>query len=102
MNIIKKIALFLIIIGAINWGLIGILNFDLVATLFWGQDSLVSRVIYSLVGLSGLYAITFFLDDRSVNSKEDGIRTNVPRYETEFSSELDSKNNNNFNNKKDD
>ncbi|WP_250277754.1 DUF378 domain-containing protein [[Clostridium] colinum] len=53
-------ALTLVIIGAINWGLIGFFKFDLVATLFGGMDSLVSRIVYALVGLSGLYCITLY------------------------------------------
>ncbi len=52
-------ALVLTIIGAINWGLIGILQFDLVAWLF-GDMSLLSRIVYTLVGICGLYLITFF------------------------------------------
>jgi uncharacterized membrane protein YuzA (DUF378 family) len=56
MKIIDKIALALIIIGAINWGLIGIFNFNLVDTIF-GVMSIISRIIYILVGLSGLWAI---------------------------------------------
>lgn len=47
------------IIGAINWGLIGFFRFDLVAFLF-GEMSLLSRIIYALVGVAGLYMITFF------------------------------------------
>ena len=53
------IALILTIIGAVNWGLIGLFNFDLVAVLF-GNMSLISRIVYVLVGISGLYLITFF------------------------------------------
>lgn len=54
------IALALIIIGAINWGLIGFFQFDLVATLFGGMASWISRIIYAVVGLAGLYALTLF------------------------------------------
>lgn len=53
------IALSIAVIGAINWGLIGLFGFNLVAALF-GSMSLISRIIYSLVGLSGLYIIKFF------------------------------------------
>lgn len=56
MKLIKIIALILVIIGGINWLLFGVAEFDLVATLF-GQLSLLSRVIYILVGLSALYLI---------------------------------------------
>ncbi len=61
MKVIDKIALVLIIIGAINWGLIGIFEFDLVAAIF-GQMSMVSRIIYSLVGISGLWGIKLLFD----------------------------------------
>ena len=57
MGIIYRISLVLVIIGAINWGLIGLFNFDLVATLFGGQESALSRIVYSLVGLAGLLCI---------------------------------------------
>ena len=54
MSGIQRTALVLTIIGALNWGLIGLFQFDLVASLFGGQDAFLSRVIYSLVGLAGL------------------------------------------------
>lgn len=54
-----KFALVLVIIGAINWLLIGVFQFDLVAAIFGGQDAAFSRIIYSLVGLGGLYCISF-------------------------------------------
>ncbi|MBR1803172.1 MAG: DUF378 domain-containing protein [Clostridia bacterium] len=56
MKIIDTIALVLVIIGAINWGLIGLFNFNLVDTIF-GAMSVISRIIYSLVGISGLWSI---------------------------------------------
>ena len=49
----------LVIIGAINWGLIGFLQFDLVRVLF-GDMSIMSRIVYALIGISGLYAISYF------------------------------------------
>ena len=52
------IALALSIIGSLNWGLIGIFQFDLVAWLFGGQDAILSRIVYALVGLAGLWCIT--------------------------------------------
>ncbi|HZG72935.1 MAG TPA: DUF378 domain-containing protein [Chondromyces sp.] len=54
MSGLQRIALLLTIIGAINWGLIGLFRFDLVAAIFGGQTSGLSRLIYSLVGLAGL------------------------------------------------
>lgn len=62
MKIIDKIALILVIIGAINWGLIGIFNFNLVEMLF-GNMTILARIIYVLVGVSGLWAIKLLLDD---------------------------------------
>lgn len=59
MKYIDIIALVLVIIGAINWGLIGIFGFDLVATIF-GEMTIVSRIVYTLVGISGLWSIRFF------------------------------------------
>lgn len=52
------IALILSIIGSINWGLVGLFQFDLVAWLFGGQSAVLSRIIYALVGLAGLWCIT--------------------------------------------
>ena len=63
MKIIDKIALILIIIGAINWGLIGLFGFDLVATIF-GNMSLISRIVYSLVGISGLWGIKLLFENK--------------------------------------
>ena len=59
MKTLYYIALTLVIIGAINWLLIGLFNFDLVATLF-GEMSLLSRIIYSLVGISGLISLGIY------------------------------------------
>lgn len=56
----RNLILLLIIIGAINWGLIGFFQFDLVAEIFGGQMAPVSRVIYAIIGLAGIYAISFF------------------------------------------
>ena len=70
-------ALILTITGAINWGLIGLFKFDLVAFLF-GNLSWLSRIIYILVGLSGLYLCTFF--SRLADTKAaDNYGTHVPR-----------------------
>ena len=59
-KILDSIALTVAIIGAINWGLIGFFSFDLVAFIF-GNMSWVSRIIYALVGICGLYLITFYM-----------------------------------------
>ena len=62
MNIVQKTALVLTVIGALNWGLIGLFNFDLVATLF-GSMTIVSRTIYTLVGIAGLINVMLFFVD---------------------------------------
>lgn len=63
--LMDKIALTLLIIGGVNWGSVGIFQFDLVAFAFGGAGSLVSRVIYTLVGLSALWCITLLFRDSS-------------------------------------
>ena len=63
MRIIDKIALALIIIGAINWGLIGLFRFNLVELLF-GDMTILARIVYSLVGISGLWGIKLLMDDK--------------------------------------
>ena len=62
--VMDKIALLLVIIGAVNWGLIGIFQFDLVASIFGGQAAVVSRIIYTLVGAAGLWCISLLFRDR--------------------------------------
>lgn len=57
---IDVIALILIVVGGINWGLIGFFEFDLVAAIFGGTFTAASRVVYSLVGLAALYGLSFF------------------------------------------
>lgn len=52
------IALILSIIGSINWGLVGLFQFDLVSWIFGGQDAAFSRIIYGVIGLAGLWCIT--------------------------------------------
>ncbi|HSU80371.1 MAG TPA: DUF378 domain-containing protein [Candidatus Angelobacter sp.] len=55
---LQRTALALIIIGGINWGLIGFFQFDLVAAIFGGQASSLARIVYGIVGLSALYCLT--------------------------------------------
>ena len=61
MKVLDTVALILIIVGALNWGLIGLFKFDLVAAIF-GEMSILSRIIYSLVGVSGLWGIKLLCD----------------------------------------
>lgn len=60
----NKIALILAIIGALNWGSIGIFKFDVVAWIFGGQLAMGSRIVFTLVGIAGLWCIALLFDDR--------------------------------------
>ena len=64
MSILDRIALALTVIGGINWGLVGIFRFDLVAWLFGGQDALISRIIYTVVGIAALWCISLLFRGR--------------------------------------
>ena len=53
-------ALAIVILGAINWGLIGLFRFDLIAVIFGGMEAIVSRIIYTLIAVAGLYCLSIF------------------------------------------
>ena len=59
------LSLILVIIGAVNWGLVGLAKFDLVAWIFGGQTAGISRIVYAIVGLAGLWCITLLFRRRS-------------------------------------
>lgn len=61
MKILTGIASILLVLGALNWGLVGLFNFDLVEVLFGGREKLTSRIIYLLIGLSGIYTVLYLL-----------------------------------------
>ena len=61
------LSLILIVIGALNWGMIGLFQFDLIASIFGGMSTVVSRIIYTIVGLAGIWGI-------SILFRRDGIR----------------------------
>ncbi|WP_295152572.1 DUF378 domain-containing protein [uncultured Ruminococcus sp.] len=63
---LDRIALALLIIGGINWGLLGIFEFDLVAFIFGGQAALLSRIVYTLVAISAVWCISLFFKDREL------------------------------------
>lgn len=67
-------ALILVIIGALNWGSIGLFGFDFVAAMFGGQLSVVSRIIFTLVSLGGLWAISFFFKNNVLGRTEHSAR----------------------------
>lgn len=66
--IIDRIALILAIIGGLNWGAIGIFGFDLVAFICGGQMAVMSRIIYTLVGLASIWCITLLFRERDSQS----------------------------------
>jgi len=63
-----KIALILVIVGALNWLLVGLFGFDLIGWIFGGQLALMSRIIFIIVGLAGLWSIKFLFSDRKERS----------------------------------
>ncbi|WP_153731005.1 DUF378 domain-containing protein [Sporosarcina obsidiansis] len=94
MSMFMRIALALVIIGALNWGLIGFFNFDLVATIFGGQDTLLAKIIYAIVGLSGLATIVLlFRPDEEAEEEHRANRDTFRNvnYNTEFGDEPDFK-----------
>lgn len=68
MKVFNSIVLALVIIGAINWGCIGLFGLDLVGTLFGGTTSAISRILFTIVGIAGIWAFSFFnkVDEESV------------------------------------
>ena len=67
---LDRIALILSIIGGINWGLIGLFQFDLIAWIFGGQDAIVSRVIYVIVGLCALWCISLLFRETDASGSD--------------------------------
>ncbi len=69
---LDKIALVLVIIGAINWGSIGLFQFDIVGWIFGGQGALVSRIIFTVVALAGIWCVSLLFRENEVlaDSKE--------------------------------
>ena len=71
---LDKIALTLLIIGGINWGSVGIFQFDLVAWICGGQTGIVSRIVYTLVGLAAIWCISLlFRESNELDSKRAGV-----------------------------
>ncbi|MEF2966470.1 DUF378 domain-containing protein [Paenibacillus sp. M1] len=62
MKTLNVIALTLLIVGGLNWLLVGLFRFDLVAAIFGGQDAALSRIVYVIVGICAIYAIKFYND----------------------------------------
>lgn len=93
MGTLYRIALVLVIIGAINWGLIGFFKFDLVASLFGGQTAGLSRIVYALVGIAGLISIPILMkplnDEENSTSYTTSHVTRNPNYNMEAGKEAD-------------
>ncbi|GEN84580.1 putative membrane protein YuzA [Sporosarcina luteola] len=90
MGAVRRIALALAIIGALNWGLIAFFQFDLVASLFGGQDAFLARSVYALVALGGLICLGILFkpdEEREVAPRRQ--RFDNPNYNTEFGEEPD-------------
>ena len=64
MGILDRIALLLTVIGGINWGLVGIFRFDLVAWICGGQDAIIARIVYTLVVIAALWCVSLLFRDR--------------------------------------
>ncbi|MBC8535296.1 DUF378 domain-containing protein [Feifania hominis] len=66
MQFLDRLALILVVIGALNWGSIGIFGFDVVAWIFGGQLAAISRIIYTIVGLAGIWCISLLFREHSL------------------------------------
>lgn len=73
MDLVDRIALFFLIVGGLNWGLIGLFQFDLVAWAFGGAAGIISRIIYIIVALSALWCISLYF--RRTQMLESGARS---------------------------
>lgn len=67
---LDRIALILVIVGAVNWGSIGLFQFDIVSWICGGQDALFARIIYTVIALAGLWCISLLFRSREVESVE--------------------------------
>ena len=75
---LDRISLILVIVGAVNWGAIGLFQFDIVSWLFGGQDAILSRIIYTLVALAGIWCISLLFREREILTRtSDGDMTNT-------------------------
>lgn len=76
---LDRISLILVIVGAVNWGSIGLFQFDIVSWLFGGQDAILSRIIYTLVALAGVWCISLLFRENEVLTRaaNDGDMTNM-------------------------
>ncbi|MGN0467645.1 MAG: DUF378 domain-containing protein [Acutalibacteraceae bacterium] len=73
---LDKISLVLTIIGALNWGLIGLFQFDFVAWIFGGQGAIISRIIYTIIALAGIWCISLLFQDNSISKSDNSDNRN--------------------------
>lgn len=73
---LDKISLGLIIVGAVNWGLVGLFQFDLVSWIFGGQSALISRIIYTVIALAGIWCISLLFRDTEAADMSHGENDN--------------------------
>ena len=77
MKAVDSIALVLLIVGGLNWLLVGLFEFDLVAELFGGQDAIVAKIVYILVGVAALWCIKLFANIMRTSGRRDDTRDRV-------------------------
>ena len=70
---LDRIALILVVLGALNWGSIGLFQFDIIAWIFGGQGAIVSRILYSLVALAGIWCVSLLFRERSLLTSSDDV-----------------------------
>lgn len=63
---LDRISLVLVIVGAVNWGAIGLFQFDIVSWLFGGQDAILSRIIYTVIALAGIWCVSLLFREREI------------------------------------
>jgi len=68
---LDRISLILVIIGALNWGSIGLFRFDIVGWLFGGQGAIISRIVYTLVALAGIWCISLLFRENEVLASDE-------------------------------
>ena len=68
---LDKIALSLLIIGGLNWGLVGVFQFDLVAWIFGGQTGVISRIIYAIIAICAIWCISLLFRERAIEDDRD-------------------------------
>lgn len=76
---LDRISLVLVIVGAVNWGAIGLFQFDIVSWLFGGQDAILSRIIYTVIALAGIWCVSLLFREREILTRTatDGDMTNT-------------------------